>query len=202
MGSSLIGLLAEEEEALAGLGSPSSDVVRNIGGLVSLEGADGLEIDGLASEPKELLGEKEVPSGDSVSFATLFVRGAPGVILLGEVGGLALVLKVTLLNGLDFLLLLLGLLASSGGGLGLGSLSSGGGSGRGLGVSDNNGGLSDGNNLEGLDLGRDVGSGDGRLSLLGELNVLLLVGHFEYGEIGYWVSGKKDEKRQRGIGYH
>ena len=182
MGSSLVGLLAEEEETLASLGSPSSNMVRNIGGLVSLEVADGLQIDGLVAEPEELLGEEEVPGNNNVSFAISLRGCAPGNILLGEVGRLALVLEVALLNRLDLLLLLGLLLSSSGGGLGLGGLSGGGGSGRSRGVGDNNGGLGDGNNLEGLDLGRNVGSGDDSgLSLLGELSVLLFVGHFEYG---------------------
>jgi hypothetical protein len=61
-GSSLVALLAVEEEALAGLGSPRGDMVSNIGDLVGLERRDGLEIDGLSAEPEELLGVQEVPN--------------------------------------------------------------------------------------------------------------------------------------------
>lgn len=63
MGSDLVRLLAEEEKTLASLGGPGGNVVRNIGGLVSLEAADGLQVDSLVSEPEELLGEEKVPGG-------------------------------------------------------------------------------------------------------------------------------------------
>ena len=65
MRSGLIRLLAEEEETLASLGGPGGNVVRDIGGLVSLEAADGLQIDGLVSEPEELLGEAKCASKQS-----------------------------------------------------------------------------------------------------------------------------------------
>lgn len=65
-GSSLVALLVEEEETLAGLSSPGSDVVGNIGDLVGLERADGLEVDGIGAEPEELLVVEEVPAEKSL----------------------------------------------------------------------------------------------------------------------------------------
>jgi len=59
---SLVAFLAVEEQALAGLGSPRSDVVGNISDLVGLERGDGLEVNGLRAEPEELLGVEEVPT--------------------------------------------------------------------------------------------------------------------------------------------
>jgi hypothetical protein len=61
VGSSLVALLAVEEETLAGLGGPRGDMVGNIGDLVGLERGDGLEVDGLSAEPEQLLGVQEVP---------------------------------------------------------------------------------------------------------------------------------------------
>ncbi len=61
MGGSLVALLAVEEEALAGLGSPRGDVVGDLGDLVGLESSDGLEVNGIRAEPEELLGVEEVP---------------------------------------------------------------------------------------------------------------------------------------------
>jgi hypothetical protein len=61
VGSSLVTLLAVEEETLAGLGGPRGDMVGNISDLVGLERGDGLEVDGLSAEPEQLLGVQEVP---------------------------------------------------------------------------------------------------------------------------------------------
>lgn len=61
MGSSLVRLLTEEKETLAGLGSPGVHVMGNIGSLISLEGADRLGVNRLRAEPEELLRVKEVP---------------------------------------------------------------------------------------------------------------------------------------------
>ena len=61
MGRSLVRLLAEEQEALSSLSGPRGDVVGNINDLVGLEGGDGLGVDGLLSEPEELLGVDQVP---------------------------------------------------------------------------------------------------------------------------------------------
>jgi hypothetical protein len=61
MGRSLVGLLTEEEKALAGLGSPGVDVMGNVGNLIGLECADRLSVNRLGAEPEEFLGVEEVP---------------------------------------------------------------------------------------------------------------------------------------------
>jgi hypothetical protein len=60
-GGSLVALLAVEEEALASLGSPGSNMVGDIGNLVGFERGDRLKVDGLRAEPEQLLGVQEVP---------------------------------------------------------------------------------------------------------------------------------------------
>ena len=61
MRSGLVGALAEEKQALAGLGSPGSNMVGNISNLIMLESAHGLGVNGLRAEPEELFGVEEVP---------------------------------------------------------------------------------------------------------------------------------------------
>jgi hypothetical protein len=58
---SLVGTLAEEKQALAGFRSPCNNVVGNIGSLIMLEGAHSLGVNGIGTEPEELLGVEEVP---------------------------------------------------------------------------------------------------------------------------------------------
>ena len=67
MGSSLVRLLAVEQETLSSLGGPRSDVMGNIDDLVGLEGGGGLGVDGLLSEPEELLGVDQVPTRKRVN---------------------------------------------------------------------------------------------------------------------------------------
>jgi hypothetical protein len=62
VGSRLIGALAEEKEALAGLRCPGSDVMGYTSNLIMLEGAHSLGVNGLGAEPKEMLCVKEVPA--------------------------------------------------------------------------------------------------------------------------------------------
>lgn len=62
LGSGLVGPLAEEEQTLAGLGSPGSNVVGDTGSLVGLEGRQGLGVDGIRSEPEVLLRVENVPN--------------------------------------------------------------------------------------------------------------------------------------------
>lgn len=109
--------------------------------------------------------------------------------LLGEAQALSLVVQVTLLNGLDLLLLLLLSLSGLLDGLGLlGSLVLNDGSGLG----GDNGCLVDRLGLDGSLNGRsrDASGGKLRLGLLRDLDVLLFLGHFERfkgvsNEIGY-----------------
>ena len=61
VGRSLVALLAEEEQALASLGSPRGNVVSDISDLVGLERGDGLQVNRVGAEPEELLGVEEVP---------------------------------------------------------------------------------------------------------------------------------------------
>jgi hypothetical protein len=61
LGSALVRLLADKKETLASLSGPRCEVMGSIHSLVSLEGADGLEVNRLGSEPEELLGVDEVP---------------------------------------------------------------------------------------------------------------------------------------------
>ena len=63
MRGGLVALLAEEEETAAGLRSPGSDVVSNLGRLVGLERGESLGVDGIAAEPEKLLGVEDVPNG-------------------------------------------------------------------------------------------------------------------------------------------
>jgi hypothetical protein len=51
----LVDLLAEEQQALSGLSSPSGNLV------VLQEGGDGLGVDGIGTEPEALLRVKDVP---------------------------------------------------------------------------------------------------------------------------------------------
>lgn len=60
LGGGLV-LLAEEEETLASLGGPGSDVVGNISNLVGLEVGGSLQVNSIRAEPEELLGVNEVP---------------------------------------------------------------------------------------------------------------------------------------------
>lgn len=61
MGSNLA--LAVEEHALASLGSPRGNLVSNLGGLLLLQvGGQGLRIDGIGTEPEQLLLVQEVPT--------------------------------------------------------------------------------------------------------------------------------------------
>ena len=177
-------LLAEEQQTLAGLRSPRSDVMRNIGNLVGLERANSLDINGIGAEPKELLGVNQVPL---TALARCFppVDTVTNLHVLGEVGTLALVRKLALLNGLH-LLLLLGLLCGGGrlGGLG----SSGGNLGlrcRGLGGSSRGRGCL----LGGLRLDDGLGNGSG-------LNGLC-VGHCECVEGSLGKLGIKNEAEKR-----
>jgi hypothetical protein len=62
VGRSLVALLAEEEEALASLGSPRGNVVGDVSDLVGLERADRLQVNRVGAEPEELLGVEEVPA--------------------------------------------------------------------------------------------------------------------------------------------
>jgi hypothetical protein len=62
LGSSLVGPLAEEEQTLAGFGSPGSNMVGDTGSFVGLEGRQGLGVDGIRSEPEVLLGVENVPN--------------------------------------------------------------------------------------------------------------------------------------------
>jgi len=57
----VLALLGEEKETLASLGSPGGNGVGNLRGLVGLEGADALDLNGVGAEPEELLGREEVP---------------------------------------------------------------------------------------------------------------------------------------------
>lgn len=107
-------------------------MVRNIGNLVGLERADSLDINGVGAEPKELLRVNQIPL---TVLAKCFppVNTVTNLHVLGEVGTLALVRKLTLLNRFHLILLLgllcgsgrLGGLGSSGGNLGLRRRSSG-----------------------------------------------------------------------------
>ena len=95
--------------------------------------------------------------------------------ILGEVGALALVLEVALLNWLD--LLLLGVLRRSGSRLGLGD---GGGLGRSSGRCGLGGGGSRSLGDSSLSSGRRLGDGLGDHSLLRHLGGLLCIGHCEF----------------------
>jgi hypothetical protein len=61
MGSSLVTLLAVEQETLASLGSPGGHMVGDLRNLVGLERGDRLQVNWLRTEPKELLGVDKVP---------------------------------------------------------------------------------------------------------------------------------------------
>lgn len=58
----LIAFLAVEEQTLSGLGSPGSDMVGNVGGLLILQVCSELVLgNGIGAEPEVLLGVDEVP---------------------------------------------------------------------------------------------------------------------------------------------
>lgn len=200
MGSGLVTLLTVEEQTLAGLGRPGSDVVSNVSNLVGLEGGNRLQIDGLRTEPEELLGIEEVP--ETLKLAHVLTGAVSRNVadyVLGEVG--ALVLEVALLNRLGLLLgllILLGLLSRSSGGLRLG----GGGAGSRRLSSSRLGGFSSrssfsltsgSSSLGGLGLGGRLGGG----SLLRHVGGLLCVGHFDV--LGLLVKQGISRKLENGV---
>ena len=105
-------LVAAEEEALAGLGSPGDIGVVGGGVLLVLEVVgEGLGLVRVSAEEEELLAGDEVPSSQAwlvlmEPWYPLFVARFWRHYLLGEAGALSLVAKLALLDGLDLLLLL------------------------------------------------------------------------------------------------
>ncbi|VUC29669.1 unnamed protein product [Clonostachys rosea] len=183
-------LVTNEQKTLGSLGGPGNVGVGGLGRLLgSLVGGKSLGLEGLGAKEEELLAGNQVPA------CTLCTAA---VNILGEAQALGLVSQVTLLDGLDLLLLLLSLGLLSGlGRLGLlgGLLLGGGGS----------GGLESGSRgLLYLSLGSsslDLGSLDGRgglldLDVLGDLDVLLYFGHRERE----WVLGISRWVSQQAVG--
>ena len=166
-------LVANEKKTLSGVRGPGNVMVGSLGGLLSLEVVgERLGLNGVAAEVEELLAGNEVPVGRR-RLAHDSMGDEPLESLLGEAQASSLVAQVTLLNGLDLLLLLLSLGSLLGGLSGLGLLD---------GLVLGHGNILDGGNVGGLgvDDGRRVDNGKGlRSGLLGDVNLLLCVGQSE-----------------------
>ncbi|KAI6761303.1 hypothetical protein HG531_001856 [Fusarium graminearum] len=193
-------LVTNEEKTLASLGGPGDVRVSSLDGLLALKVVgESLGLDGVSAEEEELLGGDKVPGGvwlalGLVKEMRLLLEALIGkpierlcssnveliqveLYLLGEAQALSLVVQVALLNrlGLFLLLVLLGL-SSLVDGLGLLSRLL---LGSGSGLGGDNGSLLDRLGLSGSLDGRGRDASGLRLGLLGDLDVLLFLGHFE-----------------------
>ncbi len=187
MRSSLVGLLAVEEQALAGLGGPRSDMVGDISNLVGLEAGNGLSINRLGTEPEELLVVEQVPGEGCVNGQSPQERERR-VAYLGKLAPWPLCSREPSSMGFTS-----SFLTSSAGAAGVSAAVLGGSLGGRRGLSGSGSNLG-GRLLSSLGLNNGLSS---RGSLRGDLNGLLFLGHCEcVGEMGI----KKEKKK--GIGYH